>query len=214
MGMEIVGVVADARQLAPEVAPQAEIYLPYLQHPGPGAQLFLLARTSLAPESLSSAIRETSRRLNPGVPVRFSTMEGVLNEALSYPRFRALLVGAFALLAMFLALVGIYSVLSYLVAEQTSEIGVRLALGALRRDIFGGVIGGSMRLVAAGLALGLAISLLVVQALQTILFDVSARDPITIAAVVVLLIVTALAASGLPALRAASVDPLVALRDE
>ena len=141
-------------------------------------------------------------------------MEQVFKSALSYPRFRTVLVGAFAWLAVLLALIGIYSVLSYLVAEQTSEIGVRLALGALRRDIFSRVIGGSMRLVLGGVVVGLVIALIAVHAIQAVLFNVSPRDPITIAAVIALLGVTALAASGIPALRAASVDPLVALRDE
>ncbi len=213
-GMQIVGVVADARQRSPEAVPRPEIYLPYLQHPGPGSRLTLLTQTSLDPAMLAGSIGETSRTLDPGVPMRFSTMEEVFSEALSYPRFRTLLVASFALVAVILALVGIYSVLSYLVAEQTPEIGVRLALGALRRDIFTRVIGGSMRLVFGGLLVGLAIALIAVRAIQAMLFDISARDPMTIGAVVALLAVTALAASGIPALRAASVDPLVALRDE
>ena len=213
-GMQIVGVVADARQRSPEIPPRPEIYMPYLQHPGPGARLTLLTHTSLDPGSLTGSIREATLKLSPGVPIRFSTMNDVFRAALSYPRFRTLLVASFALLAVILALVGIYSVLSYLVAEQTPEIGVRLAMGALRRDIFGHVIGGSMRLVFGGVIVGLVIALIAVRGIQAMLFDVSARDPLTIGAVVVLLAVTALAASGIPALRAASVDPLVALRDE
>jgi len=141
-------------------------------------------------------------------------MDDTFKLALSYPRFRTLLVVAFAFLAVTLALVGNYSVLSYLVAEQTQEIGVRLALGALRRDIFRSVIGGSMRLVVGGVIIGLVIALIAAQAIEAMLFDVTARDPMTIAAVIALLAVTALTASSIPALRAASVDPLVALRDE
>lgn len=213
-GMQIVGVVADARQLSPDTPANAEIYLPYLQHPGPGGRLTLLTLTSLDPDSLTGSVREVARGLNPQVPVRFSTMDDAFRRALAYPRFRTVLVGAFALLAVMLALIGIYSVLSYLVAEQTPEIGVRLALGALRGDIFRRVIGGSMRLVFSGVIVGLALALIAAQAIQALLFDVSARDPITIMAVVALLAITALTASSIPALRAASVDPLVALRDE
>ena len=213
-GMRIVGIVADARQRSPEAPPRPEIFLPYLQHPGPGSRLTILTQTSLDPGALTGSIRETARKLNPGVPIRFSTMDEVLTKALAYPRFRTTLVAAFGLLAGLLALIGIYSVLSYLVAEQTSEIGVRLALGALRRDIFSRVIAESLRVVAVGLAVGLVIALIAVQAIQAVLFDISPRDPITIATVIGLLAVTALAASGIPALRAASVDPLVALRDE
>ena len=213
-GMRIVGVVADARQLSPATPPQPEIYLPYLQHPGPGSRLALVTDTSLDPDSLVASIREAARKLNPDVPVRFSTMDDSFRLALSYPRFRTVLVAAFAFLAVALALVGIYSVLSYLVAEQTQEIGVRLALGALRRDIFGAVIGGSMRLVFSGLVIGVVGALLAVRTMQTVLFGVSPRDPLTIVGVIGVLAVTALAASAIPALRAASVDPLVALRDE
>ena len=213
-GMQIIGVVADARQRSPETPSRPEIYMPYLQHPGPGSRLTLLTQTSLDPGTLTGSIREATRKLNPGVPIRFSTLDDVFSKALAYPRFRTILVAAFALLAVVLALVGIYSVLSYLVAEQTPEIGVRLALGALRRDIFRRVIGGSLRLVLTGVGVGLVIALVAVRAMQAVLFDVSPRDPITIAAVIALLAVTALVASGIPAVRAASVDPLVALRDE
>jgi len=213
-GMQIVGVVADARQRSPETPARPEIFMPYLQHPGPGSRLTLLTQTSLDPGVLTGSIREASRTLNSGVPTRFSTMEDVFNKALAYPRFRTVLVASFALLAVMLALVGVYSVLSYLVAEQTPEIGVRLALGALRRDIFNRVIGGSMRLVFGGVIVGLVFALIAAKAIETMLFDVSARDPMTIVAVIALLAATALTASSIPALRAASVDPLVALRDE
>jgi predicted lysophospholipase L1 biosynthesis ABC-type transport system permease subunit len=213
-GMRIIGVVADARQRSPETPPRPEIFVPYLQHPGPGSRLTILTQTSLDPGSLTASIHETARKLNPGVPIRFSTMDDVLTKALAYPRFRTTLVAAFGLLAGLLALIGIYSVLSYLVAEQTPEIGVRLALGALRRDIFNRVIGGSMRLVLGGVMIGLVLALIAARAMEAMLFDVSARDPITIAAVIGLLAATALTASCVPALRAASVDPLVALRDE
>jgi predicted permease len=213
-GMRIVGVVADTREVSPDASANPEIYLPYLQHPGPGSRLELLAHTSIAPETLAASIRDAARALNPEVPVRFSTMEDVFATALAYPRFRAVLVAGFAMLAVALALVGIYGVLSYLVAERTSEIGVRMALGALRRDVFAHVITGSMRLVAGGLLAGVLITLAVVRVLQTVLYGVSPRDPVTIASVAALFVVTAFLASSIPALRASRVDPLVALRQD
>ena len=112
-GMQIVGVVADARQRSPETPARPEIFMPYLQHPGPGSRLTLLTQTSLDPGALTGSIRDATRTLNPGVPVRFSTMEEVFSKALAYPRFRTVLVASFAVLAAVLALVGIYSVLSY-----------------------------------------------------------------------------------------------------
>src|SRR5262249_9020007 len=158
-GMQIVGVGAGPGDEAPDLAAYPEIYLPYLQHPGAGSRLELLTQTSIAPEALSASIREAARALNPEVPVRFSTLDDAIGKALAYPRFRAVLVAGFVMLAVALALVGIYGVLSFLVAERTAEIGVRMALGALRRDIFGHVITGSMRLVAGGLLAGLVATL-------------------------------------------------------
>jgi predicted lysophospholipase L1 biosynthesis ABC-type transport system permease subunit len=213
-GMQIVGVVADTRDEAPDALASPIIYLPYLQHPGPGSRLELLAHTSIAPETLAPSIREAARALNPEVPVRFSTMDDAFNKTLAYPRFRAVLVAGFAMLAVALALVGIYGVLSFLVAERTPEIGVRMALGALRRDIFSHVIGGSMRLVAGGLIAGLLATLAAVRVLQSVLYGVSPRDPLTIAAVAALFGITAFLASSVPALRASRVDPLVALRQD
>jgi putative ABC transport system permease protein len=213
-GMQIVGVVADTRNQAPETAAIPEIYLPYLQHPGPGSRLELLTHTSIAAEALAPSIREAAHALNPEVPIRFSTLDDALGTALAYPRFRAILVAGFAMLAVALALVGIYGVLSFLVSERTPEIGVRMAFGALRRDIFSHTIGTSMRLVAGGLIAGFVATLGVVRALQTVLYDVSPRDPLTIAAVAGLFAVTAFLASSIPALRASRVDPLVALRQD
>jgi hypothetical protein len=213
-GMQIVGVIADARDESPDAAANPAIYLPYLQHPGPGSRLELLAQTSIAPETLAPSIREAARALNPEVPVRFSMLDDSLDKVLAYPRFRAVLVAGFALLAVALALVGIYGVLSYLVAEQTPEIGVRMALGALRLDIFRHVMSGSMRLVAGGLLAGLLGTLALVRVLQTVLYGVSPRDPLTMATVAALFVVTAFLASSIPALRASRVDPLVALRQE
>jgi ABC-type antimicrobial peptide transport system permease subunit len=212
--MQIVGVVADARDDSPDTAASPAVYLPYLQHPGPGSRLELLAHTSIAPETLAVSIREAARALNPEVPVRFSTLDDVFAKRLAYPRFRAVLVAGFALLAVALALVGIYGVLSFLVAERTPEIGVRMALGAGRRDVFSHTIGTSMRLVAGGLVAGLLATLAVVRVLQTVLYSVSPHDPVTIAAVAGLFVVTAFLASSIPAIRASRVDPLIALRQD
>jgi ABC-type antimicrobial peptide transport system permease subunit len=200
--------------VSPDASADPEIYLPYRQHPGPGSRLELLAHTSIPTETLAASIREAARALNPEVPVRFSTMDDVFTNALAYPRFRAVLVAGFAMLAVALALVGIYGVLSYLVAERTPEIGVRMALGARRHDIFSHMIGTSMRLVAGGLAAGILVTLAVVRMLQSLLYGVSPRDPLTIAAVAGLFVVTAFLASSFPALRASRVDPLIALRQD
>ena len=212
-GMEIVGVVRDARQIAPGEPAAPEIFVSYLQFPE-GSLIKLIVHTRLKPYALSSAIRQTARRMKPEMPVQFSTMDEAMSESLAYPRYRAVLTGCFALLAAFLAVVGIFGVVSYLVGQRTSEIGLRFALGAQPADIFRFVIGGSMRLVMWGLALGLAGTLALSRVLQTLLFGVGPQDPLTIACVLSALTLAALLGSSLPALRAARLDPLVALRQE
>jgi len=141
-------------------------------------------------------------------------LDDYLAQSVAQRRFSMLLLAGFASIALILAAIGIYGVVSFLVAERTPEIGVRMALGALRRDIFSHTMGTSMRLVAGGLVAGLLATLAVVRGLQTVLYGVSPRDPLTIAAVAALFVVTALLASSIPALRASRVDPLVALRQD
>jgi putative ABC transport system permease protein len=212
-GMEIVGVVSDARQIGPGDSPRPEVFVPYLQHPYPGSNLTLVVRTQLEPPALSTAIRHAAKRLNPEVPVRFSTMDEAVRDALRFPRFRATVVGLFALLALALAVVGIYGVVSYAVSQQQSEIGLRFALGARPVDVFRSVVGGSMRPVLFGLVLGLGGTVALSRVIRTFLFGITAQDPATLAGVMATLAVAALLGSSLPALRASRVDPLIALRE-
>ena len=211
--MEIVGVVGDTRRLEPGRPPVPELFIHGLQHPD-GSSLSLVVRTSLEPTALGATIRDLVRERNPEVPVRFETMDQVFAQSLSYPRFRALLVGSFAGLAAILAFVGIYSVLNYLVGQRRSEFGVRMALGAKPRDLVRLVVGEGLRMVAAGIIVGLAGAFALTRVLTKLLYGVSAWDPITYVAVIALVGAATLLASGLPALRAAGVDPLVALRHE
>lgn len=211
-GMRIVGVVGDARQIAPGEPPRPEIFIPYLQHPGPGSNLTLLVQTGLEPYSLSAAVRETVRRLDAEVPVRFSTMREIYSDSLSYPRFRSMLLACFALFALGVAVVGIYGVISYLVTQRTAEIGLRFALGAAPARMFRFVVGGSMRMVVAGLAAGVAGTLALSQALRPMLFEVGPNDPVTLAGVMGVFGFAALAAAVIPAIRAARIDPAAALR--
>lgn len=213
-GMEIVGVVSDARQIAPGEPPRPELFMPHLQHPGPSTSLAILVQTHGEPLNLAASIREITRAMNPEIPVRFSTVDEIVFDSLAYPRFRAILIGLFSLLAMCLAAIGIYSVISYLVGQRAGEIGLRLALGADRSDVFRSVIGGSLRLVIYGLVLGLVGTLVLSEVLRSLLFEVSPRDPITIGCVLLLITLSALAGSSIPAFRAARLDPLMALRQQ
>lgn len=213
-GMRIVGIAADVRQSGPDSPPRPEILMPYSQHPLAAGELTLLARTSSDPQTLMDAVRREVQARDAEVPVRFSTMEAAVAEGVAAPRFRMTLLGLFAALATCLAMAGVYGVISYDVGRRSSEIGLRMALGAEARDVLGMVLGQGLKLALMGLALGLAGALAATRLLRSILFEVQPADPFTYAAVAAGLCVIAMAACYLPARRAMRVDPVVALRQE
>jgi predicted permease len=175
----------------------------------------ILVHSSAAPGSISGAMRQAIASVDASLPIyNIRTMDQVITEASSDTRFQAMLLGIFAALALVLAAVGIYGVMSYLVAQRTNEIGIRMALGAHPRDILRLVIGRGFVLTIAGLALGLAAAFALSRSLESLLYGVSATDPFTFAGVAALLGIVALAACYLPARRAANTSPLVALRYE
>jgi predicted permease len=211
--MKIVGIVGDVRQYGPAVDPRPEIYMPYRQHPLVATSLSLLARTSI-PGVLEDALRRTVRELSPDVPVRFTTMDANLSENIAAPRFRAVLLAIFAGLALGLAVLGVYGVMSYMVSQSTNEIGLRMALGATRGNLLRLVLGRALVLAASGVAAGLAASFALTGLLVNFLFGIKPSDPLTFLEVSALLLLVALAASFVPAVRATRVDPLVAMRCE
>jgi predicted permease len=212
--MEIVGVVADARRADPSRPAAAELFIPAWQHPTTVQALSVLVRSPQAPDTLTPALRDIVRQLNPDVPVRFGTVDEAFAQALAYPRFRTVLVSAFAALAVLLAVVGLFSVLAYLVGQRTKEFAVRFAMGAGTADVVGLVVREGLRLVAVGVAAGLAGALALSRLLKGLLYGVGAWDPGTYAAIIALLTVAALVACVLPAWRAAGVNPLVSLRHD
>jgi len=143
-----------------------------------------------------------------------TTMDALVNGSLAQPRFRTALLGAFAGLALLLAAIGLYGVISYSVAQRTNELGVRMALGAQKQNILGLVIGQGTILAAIGIVIGLAAGVLATRVISTLLFGVTAYDLLTFSATAVLILLVALAASAIPALRAIHVDPVIALRYE
>jgi putative ABC transport system permease protein len=213
-GMKIVGIVGNIRQEGPAKEPSPEIYMPYEQHPQPATALSILIRTSMQPGAISPAVRDKIHALSVDVPVKFTTMEALNSEGVAAPRFRTLLLGIFAALAVGLALAGVYGVMSYVVGQRSNEIGLRMALGASQSDVLRLVLRQTLLLACAGIVIGLAGAAVVTQFLTSILFGVKATDPATYAAVVGLLVLTALGASYIPARRAMRVDPMVALRYE
>jgi ABC-type lipoprotein release transport system permease subunit len=209
-----VGIVGNVREYGPATPPSPEIYMPYEQHPQPATGLSILVRTSMQPGAISPAVREKIHELSINVPVKFTTMEALNSEGVAAPRFRTLLLGIFAGLAVSLALAGVYGVMSYVVGQRSNEIGLRMALGASRGDVLRLVLRQTLLLAGAGIVIGLAGAAAVTQFLTSILFGVKATDPVTYAAVVALLVLTALGASYIPARRAMRVDPMAALRYE
>jgi putative ABC transport system permease protein len=178
------------------------------------ASLIVVARTPLETGAVQESLRSTMRAISPDVPSKFSTMQAELSESVAAPRFRALLIGIFALLAMALSMAGIYGVMAYSVAERTREIGIRMALGAKPGEVLQMVLGRGMRLVGVGLGLGLGAALVVTRLLTRMLFEVKPFDPATLAAACAALFAVALVANYVPERRATRVDPLVSLRYE
>ena len=211
----IVGVAGDVRQMGLRADSEPEVYMSYLQDPFQWPYLSLLVRASSNPVKLFPSIEQAVWSVDKDQPLSNPiTLDHVRSHSIAEPRIAALLLGLFAGAALLLAAVGLYGVVSYWVAERTHEIGVRMALGARSFDVFLDVVGRGLLLALLGTALGLAGSLAVTRVLASFLFSVRSTDPLTFAAVALLLMCVALVASYFPARRAAKVDPMVALRYE
>jgi predicted permease len=215
--MTVAGVIGDVNQGAPDREVRPHVYEPYLQAAGYSwlRKMNLAMLTSGDPLALSGAVRGEVRRLDPELPVtKIRTIRQILDSSLAPRRLSMWLLTVFALAALLLAALGIYGVMAYAVARRTREIGIRMALGAQRPNVLRMVLGQGMKLVAFGVAIGLGASLALTRLMTSFLYDVKPTDPLTYAAVALLLILIALAANFAPARRAVSVDPTVALRHE
>ncbi len=210
---EIVGVVGNVRGAALDKAPTPEIFAPYRQSPQTFGQLAV--RTELDALGLAGAVRQQIRSLDATQTVsRLNTVENLIADSIMPQRFNLLLLSIFAGIGLTLTLAGIYGVMSYLVTGSVRDIGIRMALGAQTSDVLKLVLGQGARLTLLGIVLGLAGAFGVTRLMTTLLFGLSATDPLTFAAISILVICVALLACYLPARRAAKVDPLVALRTE
>jgi ABC-type antimicrobial peptide transport system permease subunit len=210
----VVGVVRDARHFLRE-APPKMVYQPLDQSPEPPEALTAAVRTTGNPAALASLVRQDVRALSPDVAVMWvRTMQQQIAAATTIERLLAMLSTSFALLALLLACIGLYGVISYDVASHARDIGIRLALGAERSAVLAGVLRPTMTIVGIGLAVGLVGALLASRLVETLLFEMTARDPATLAATTVILGGAALLAGYLPARRASRIDPAVALRVE
>ncbi|MGH9840523.1 MAG: ABC transporter permease [Blastocatellia bacterium] len=210
---EVIGVVADVKSLNLDPKVESNIYVPYWQWPMQSPTLAV--RTAGNPANLAAAIYSEVKALNKSLPrPKVQTMNERLSEIVAQPRFQTLLLGLFGLLTLVLVSAGVYGVVSYSVAQRTHEIGVRMALGAEPQDVLKLVIGQGMKLALLGIGLGLAGALALTRLLKTLLFDVSATDPLAFGSAALLLAGVVLLACYIPARRAARVDPMVALRCE
>jgi putative ABC transport system permease protein len=212
-GVEVVGVVADVRYHPVEAAITPDVYLSFLQAPLPSGYMFIRTRGDVA--STSAAIRTVLRKLDAELPVvNVKTMGNRFGEATWRTRLSADLLTLFAALALLLAAIGLYGVMAQIVEQRTREIGVRMALGADRANIFRLVIGRALLIGTVGIALGAGIAMWSMRFLDALLYQVKSDDPLTIAVLAIVLMAATVLASYVPARRAARVDPLTSLRAE
>jgi predicted permease len=213
--LTIVGIVADVRARGLDLPPPAIIYVDYRQRGmNPNSTPTILVRSAAPAGEIVTTARGIFHDLAPDVPVKFSTFANEMGGWLADRRFLLLLVGLFAAAALALAAIGIYGVVAFSVTRRTQEIGIRMALGAGRSDVMRMVVGEGARLALAGVAIGIAASLIITRLLSSLLFGISATDPITFLGVAALLSLVAMFASYIPARRAMRLDPNIALRHE
>jgi putative ABC transport system permease protein len=213
--MTIVGVVKDIRTRGPAAPVQAELFMPYEQHQGPATALNIVIRVDAGdPLAAAATAARQIRARYPDVPVRTTTMETTIAGATATPRFRTVLLATFAVVALLLAIAGVYGVMAYTVLRRVPEIGLRVALGASTGDVIGLILRDGVLLVTLGLVAGLALSQASARFISNLLFGVSAHDPLVFAGVSLIVALTTLAACLLPIRRALRIDPLVALRAE
>jgi putative ABC transport system permease protein len=211
---EIVGLVRDGKSASMRDEPKPFVYVPFMQDESVGGLTYYV-RSSVKPDSFGAELRAAVARIDPTLPVTgLKTMRAQIGESLFVERMVATLSAAFGLLATLLAAIGLYGVTSYAVAERTREIGLRVALGADRRSVLTMVLKDVALLAAVGIAIGLPSGFGLARLVESQLFGLSARDPFTFATATLALVATVLVAGLIPAVRAARVDPMKALRYE
>ena len=212
--LHVVGVVGDVREYGLAAKARPMLYADYLQRPRKAGDFTIVARGNVTPATLIPSMRSAVEELSRDVPMKFRTVAQIFSSSLSERRFNLVILGVFAVVALLLAVTGIYGVMSYAVTQRTQEIGIRIALGATVTDILRLTLLRGFRLVAAGLVIGLAGALALTRLLSSLLFSISATDPLTFAVVGIVLAAVALVACYIPARRATKVDPMIALRYE
>jgi putative ABC transport system permease protein len=210
---EIVGVVGSVKYEGLDTIPRPTMYAPFSTEPF--ATMWMMVKTAGDPTDFAPTARQVLRELDPAIPAAaLERLDAVITESVAQRRFAMLLLAAFAFVAVFLAAVGLYGVVAYAVSQRTREIGLRMAIGAQHGDVLRLVLGGGMKLAAAGIGVGLLAALWLARYVSTLLFGVTPFDPVSYSATVAILLTVTALACYVPARRATTVDPLVALRAE
>jgi predicted permease len=212
--MTIVGVVGNVRQDSPASPAAAALYMPLAQHPYRANEVQVAIRAEVEPSSLTAQVKHVVQEMNPDVATKFTTMDAMVARSVADSRFRTTLAMSFGVLALLLAIMGVYAVMSYVTVQRTGEFAIRSALGASRSAILQLVLGGAARLAGVGLIAGAALAIAASRVLSRMLFGLTTTDALTYAFVIALVSLAVLLSALLPALRASRVDPLVALRDQ
>jgi len=208
---EIVGIVGDVRDVTLSQDPGSIMYVPFAQAPLWGGEV--VVRSSLSVSSVAAGIRQAVNSIDKNLPVTdVESFPDALGQSISRERFRTFLLGSFSAIALMLAAVGIFGVISYSTSQRTHEIGIRMALGAQQRDVLRLILGQGAKFALLGLGIGVALALLFTRFIATLLYGVSATDALTFGAVAIVLLTVAMTACYIPARRALRVNPVVALR--
>jgi predicted permease len=210
--LTVIGVVADIHENGLDAPPNPTIYVNLLQRPRPAVTLTMLSDANT--QMVTTAARGILQAMNSEIPANFRTFQQVYSASLGSRRFNLILIAFFGIVALLLAIAGVFGVMAYSVSRRTREIGVRVALGASSRDVLTMILIQGLRTILIGLLIGVAASLALTRTMASLLFGVTATDPLTFGAVIALLITAALLACYIPARRATKVDPMVALRYE
>jgi putative ABC transport system permease protein len=211
----VIGVVGDVHHEDLAAEPRPEMYVPFSEAPNNDARTTIVVRALVDPTAVTAILRKVVSAIDPGVPLdQVATMEQLVSASVGQPRLRTTLLAGFSILALVIAATGIYGVMSYLVIQRTREFGIRVAVGATKRDVLRLVLRRAAVLVVSGLCLGMLGAVALTRVIASLLYGVTPLDPLTFAAVPFLLSAVALSASSIPARRATRIDPMVALRHE
>jgi predicted permease len=214
LDFQIVGMVENTKYISLRDDPQPIIYLPVAQQPRQGEDLQVVVHSNLPYSNLTASVRSLALDVDPGIAITFQNFQTMLRDSLLQERLMATLSGFFGALAIVLATVGLYGVISYMVIRRTNEIGIRMALGANRAGILSMILREAAWLLGIGVGAGIVLSLAGARAAKSLLYGLTPYDPFTLAEGIALIVLIAIAASSLPAQRASKLNPMVALREE